>query len=145
MNFNDFGGSRDAKIDEKSMKNLIKFEAQDEVPLGINFGWILVDFGSQAGPQNRPKTASEIDPKMIQKSISKNVRCGGGQRAPEGAREPPERPSGAPGRVRPGLAWNGKSEKGTNVSQGFGNKSATKIDQKSTPKSTKNRPKIDPC
>ena len=37
MNFNDFWGSRDAKIDEKSIKNRIKFEAQDEVPPGIDF------------------------------------------------------------------------------------------------------------
>ena len=37
MNFNDFGGSRDAKIYEKSIKNQIKFEAQDEVPPGIDF------------------------------------------------------------------------------------------------------------
>ena len=49
MNFNDFGGSRDAKIDEKSMKILIKFEDQDEVALGIDFWWILVDFGKHVG------------------------------------------------------------------------------------------------
>ena len=37
MNVNDFWGSRDTKIEEKSMNNRIKFEAQDEVPLGIDF------------------------------------------------------------------------------------------------------------
>ena len=35
--FYDFCGSRDAKIYEKSIKNRIKFEAQDEVPPGIDF------------------------------------------------------------------------------------------------------------
>ena len=37
MNFNDLGDSRAAKIDEKSIKNQMKFEAQEEMPLGIDF------------------------------------------------------------------------------------------------------------
>ena len=37
MNFNDFWGSGGSKINEKSIKNRIKFEAQDEVPPGIDF------------------------------------------------------------------------------------------------------------
>ena len=56
MNFNDFCGSRDAKINEKSMKNRIKFEAEDEVPLGMDFWWILVDFGRHVGRKNEPKS-----------------------------------------------------------------------------------------
>ena len=37
MNVDDFWGSRDTKIDEKSITNRIKFEAQDEVPTAIDF------------------------------------------------------------------------------------------------------------
>ena len=64
MNFNDFWGSRDAKIDEKSIKNLKKFEAQDEVPPGIDFSWILVDFGRHVGRKKRTK----MEPRSIPKS-----------------------------------------------------------------------------
>ena len=36
-NFNEFGGSGYAKMDEKSITNRLRFKAQDEVPLGIGF------------------------------------------------------------------------------------------------------------
>ena len=63
MNFNDFWGSRGAKIDEKSMKNRSKFEAQVGVPLGIDFLSILAGFETQVGEENRTK----IDQKSVQK------------------------------------------------------------------------------
>ena len=40
---------------------------QHEVHLGIDFWWILVDFGSQVGMENRPK----IDAKRCQKAMEK--------------------------------------------------------------------------
>ena len=45
----------DCKIEEKSVKNGPKFEVQDEVPLGIEFWWILEGLGKQSGPENRSK------------------------------------------------------------------------------------------
>ena len=63
MNFNDFWGSRSAKIDEKSIKNRSKFEAQVGVPLGIDFLSTLAGFETQVGEENRIK----IDQKSIQK------------------------------------------------------------------------------
>ena len=68
MNFNDFWGSRGAKIDEKSTKNRSKFEAQVGVPLGIDFSSIWGGLGSQVGQENRAK----IDQKSKQKGINKN-------------------------------------------------------------------------
>ena len=47
--------SEDCKIEEKSDKNGPKFEVQDEVPLGIEFWWILEGLGKQFGPENRSK------------------------------------------------------------------------------------------
>ena len=70
MSFNNFWGPGDAKINEKSIKNRIKFEAQDEVPQGIDFSWILVDFGGQVGA----KLGSKIDKKSIQKGFKKQMR-----------------------------------------------------------------------
>ncbi len=65
MNFNDFWSSRGAKIDEKSMKNRSKFEAQVGVPLAIDFSSILAGFETQVGEENRAK----IDQKSLQKGI----------------------------------------------------------------------------
>ena len=70
MNFNDFWGSRDAKIFEKSIKNRIKFEAQDEVPPGIDFKWILVDFGRHVGRKKRAKMEPKSIPKNNENLIS---------------------------------------------------------------------------
>ena len=45
--------SEDCKIEEKIIKNGPKFEAQDVVPLGIEFWWILEGFERQLGWENR--------------------------------------------------------------------------------------------
>ena len=44
--------SEDRKIKEKSMKNPQKIKAQLGVPLGIDFSWILVDFGGLVGTED---------------------------------------------------------------------------------------------
>ena len=41
---------------QKSIKNQSKIEAQDGSPLGIDFWWILVGFGTQVGRENRAKS-----------------------------------------------------------------------------------------
>ena len=40
---------------EVGSKNRLKIEAQDGLPLGIDFWWILMGFGKQVGTQNRIK------------------------------------------------------------------------------------------
>ena len=52
------------------MKNQLKIEAQDGSPLGIDFWWILVGFGSQVGVENRAKS----DQKSIKKRIEKKMK-----------------------------------------------------------------------
>ena len=67
MEFNDLCGSRDAKIEEKSLKHRIKFEAQDEVPLGIDFGGFWSILGGMLGGKTNPNgTKIEFgEPKSI--------------------------------------------------------------------------------
>ena len=61
----DFEGSKGCKIEENSMKNQVKREGQDGVPLGIDFLRILVDFGRQVGLKMAPK----INKKEHQKTM----------------------------------------------------------------------------
>ena len=63
-------------------QNQLKIEAQDEVPLSIDFGLILMGFERQVGMKNRAKS----DPKWIGKRIEKMIkesasgrRLGGGE------------------------------------------------------------------
>ena len=74
---NDFRSSRGAKIDEKSIKNRLKIEAQVGVPLGIDFSLILGGLGSQVGQENRAKIEQKSKQKGIQKMILKKVPLGG--------------------------------------------------------------------
>ena len=53
-------------IDQKSIKNEVKMGRH----LGIDFSWILVDFGGQVGT----KLGSKIDKKSIRKGIKKEMR-----------------------------------------------------------------------
>ena len=55
------------------MKNQSKIEAQDGSPLGIDFWWILVGFGSQVGVENRAKSDQKSIKKRIEKIMKK--RC----------------------------------------------------------------------
>ena len=55
MVFNDFGGLGGPSGEQKSINNLSKNEANFERHLGIDFLWILVDFGRQVGRENRAK------------------------------------------------------------------------------------------
>ena len=48
-------------------------EAQDGSPLGIDFWWILVGFGSQVGVENRAKSDQKSIKKRIEKIMKK--RC----------------------------------------------------------------------
>ena len=57
----------DRSWDQKLIKNRSKNGVENAVPLGIDFLPILVDFGGQVGPKNRPK----IDPKRHRKSDEK--------------------------------------------------------------------------
>ena len=47
--------SDDCKIEEKTIKNGLKFETQDVVPLGIDFWLILEGFETQLGWENLSK------------------------------------------------------------------------------------------
>ena len=67
MNFNDFWGSRGAQIDEKSINNRSKCEAQVGMPPDMDFWSILKGLGKQVGRENRAK----IDQKSIQNGIEK--------------------------------------------------------------------------
>ena len=58
---------------EVGIKNRSKIEAQDEWPLGIDFWWILVGFGSQVGVENRAKSDQKSIKKRIEKMMKK--RC----------------------------------------------------------------------
>ena len=58
---------------EVGIKNRSKIEAQDGSPLGIDFWWILVGFGSQVGVENRAKSDQKSIKKRIEKMIKK--RC----------------------------------------------------------------------
>ena len=69
-NFNDFSSFGGRTWHQKSIKNQSKIEAQDEVPLSIDFGSILMDFEKQVGTENRAK----IDQKSIQKGIEKMMK-----------------------------------------------------------------------
>ena len=74
MSFNDFWGSRGAQIDEKSIKNRLKFEAQDEVPLGIDLWRILVGFGSKLGGKTEPKWTEKRSKKASKIWCQKSMR-----------------------------------------------------------------------
>ena len=67
---NDFEGSGGRSWDQKAIKNRSKNEVILGRYLGIDFSWILVDFGGQVGA----KLGSKIDKKSIQKGIEKQMR-----------------------------------------------------------------------
>ena len=71
--FIDFYGFGGRSWHQKSIKNRSKIEAQDEWPLGIDFWWILVGFGSQVGRKNRAKSDQKSIKKRIEKMMKK--RC----------------------------------------------------------------------
>ena len=58
------------------MKNQSKIEAQDGSPLGIDFWWILVGFGSQVGVENRAKSDQKSIKKRIEQIMKKKMRFG---------------------------------------------------------------------
>ena len=66
---NDFEGSEGRSWAQKSIKNRLKNDVILGRYLGIDFSWILVDFGSQVGA----KLGSKIDKKSIQKGIEKQM------------------------------------------------------------------------
>ena len=70
MVFATFSRKMGSKIHGKSMKNRLKFESQDEVPLGIDFLNDFGGFGRQVGRKNR----AQMDPKSIQKGIENMMR-----------------------------------------------------------------------
>ena len=49
------GAKLGGKFEPKSIKNRLKIEIQDRLPLGIDFSSILVGFGRQVGTENRAK------------------------------------------------------------------------------------------
>ena len=49
--------SEDRKIKENSLKISEKFEVQLGAPLGIDFSWILMDFGGLVGTEDATKIA----------------------------------------------------------------------------------------
>ena len=53
------------------IKNRSKIEAQDGLPLGIDFWWILVDFGRQVGVEKRAKSEQKSIKKRIEKMMKK--------------------------------------------------------------------------
>ena len=71
--FIDFYGFGGRSWHQKSVKNQSKIEAQDEWPLGVDFWWILVGFGSQVGVENRAKSDQKSIKKRIEKMMKK--RC----------------------------------------------------------------------
>ena len=60
---------------KKSIKNQSKIEAQDGSPLGIDFWWILVGFGSQVGVETRAKSDQKFT-KCSEKMMNKKMRFG---------------------------------------------------------------------
>ena len=62
-----WGGKLGGKIEPRSIKNRSKIEAQDGLPLGIDFWWILVGFGKQVGLENRTKSEKKSIEKRIEK------------------------------------------------------------------------------
>ena len=73
QNFNDFLSFSGRSQHQKSIKNQSKIEAQDGSPLGIDFWWILMGFGSQVGVENRAKSDQKSIKKRIEKMMKK--RC----------------------------------------------------------------------
>jgi len=61
------GSKLAAKINQKSTKD----QAQDGLPLSIDFWWILMDFCRQVGVQNRAKSDKKSIGKCIEKMIKK--------------------------------------------------------------------------
>ena len=66
MNFQGYGV-------EVGIKNPSKIEAQDGLPLSIDFWWILVGFGRQLGLENPSKSEEKSIGKRIEKIMKK--RC----------------------------------------------------------------------
>ena len=58
---------------EVGSKNRSKIEAQDGLPLGIDFWWILVGLGRRVGVENRTKSEKKSIEKHIEKMMKK--RC----------------------------------------------------------------------
>ena len=56
---------------EVATKTRSKIEAQDGLPLGIDFWWILVDFGRQVGVEKRAKSKQKSSKKRIEKMMKK--------------------------------------------------------------------------
>ena len=52
-------------------KNRSTFKAQNGLPLGIDFWWILVGFGRHVGLQNRAKSEKKSIEKRIEKMMPK--------------------------------------------------------------------------
>ena len=65
----DFCDSGSRSWEQKSIKNRLKNGVQDGWHLGIDFSWILVDFGRQVGRQ----TGAKIDPKRHRKTMRKTT------------------------------------------------------------------------
>ena len=61
--------SNGSKLKVKTDQNLLKNGVQDGWHLGIDFSWILVDFGKQVGRQ----TGAKIDPKRHRKTMRKTT------------------------------------------------------------------------
>ena len=57
---------------EVGIKNLSKIEAQDGLPLSIDFWWILVGFGRHVGLENQAKSEKKTIGKRIEKMMKKN-------------------------------------------------------------------------
>ena len=55
------------EVGQKSIKNPSKIEAQDGLPLSIDFWWILVGLGRQVGLENRAKSEKKSIEKRIEK------------------------------------------------------------------------------
>ena len=75
------------------LKNQSKIEAQDGLPLGIDFWWILVGFGNQFGVENRATSDQKSIKKTNRKNNEKKMRFGnpwvggfaGRDKAPQGS------------------------------------------------------------
>ena len=68
--FNVFSSFWGRNWHQQSIKNRTKLEAQDGLPLGIDFLYFLVGFGRQVGVENRAKS----DQKSIEKRIEKMMK-----------------------------------------------------------------------
>ena len=67
----DFESSKGCKIEENSIKNRLKSEGQDGMPLGIDFLKDFDRFWKQVGKENRAKSEQKPIPKCIKKMMTK--------------------------------------------------------------------------